>query len=186
MIDTDTCRSEEEYFDLEFLKDSKINIDKVVQYVIYQNPRVKQFEIRNGALKQFNNVTLDLVKNYKYMAESHIKHLLANKQEYGVLYRIAESKKFNSVYVEYSMFPLIDPMEKRQIMKEVDDIAKDFFKPYSLMYNITCLEILYFFALLVNPDSNWITMDYISNGNKNHQYVVSSREHFLVTPETWL
>ena len=169
------CSDNRSYYDLDVLKHATRPIDKLYEYIIYHNSNLPKYYKRNSAFKQFNNVTLQLVLDFKVPAKAHIDQLLNNKLEFGTLYHLEKVYKFNSLYIEYENFPLIEPNEN--IMKEIKDIAVKFFHENTTSYNITCLELLYFFALLVNPTYNWIIIDYLSNGNKTHQYIISTETY---------
>lgn len=174
MIKNCFCKKDTEFFDLEYLKKSKSKVDNLIDEVRFQNPNLKNYYRQNNALVMFNDVTVQLVKDFRYRANAYINHLITNKHEYGILYLLAQEKTFNVLYIEYTTFPLVHQPEKKEIMKEIEKMANNHFKD-PLMNKITCLELLYFYALLVNPNYNWIIMDYISNGNKNHQYVMLYR-----------
>lgn len=165
------CPRNEEYFDLEHLKKAKRKVDDLISQIHFQNPNLKNYYRRNNAMKQFNDITLQLIRDFKHRANLYVNHLIANKHDYGILYLLAENKTFNFLYIEYTTFPLIHQQEKKTIIKEIETIASNYCTN-PLQYKITCLELLYFFALLVNPDYNWVIMDYISYGNKNHQYIM--------------
>lgn len=171
-MDTCSCIDVEIYYDIEFLKKSKRNVDSLIENIRFQNPNLKNYYRKNNALRKFNDITLQLVKDFKSYAESHVKFLMNNKQEYGILYLMAFSKQFNLVHIEYTNFPLISQKEKKNIMKEIEEIAQTINNKNNLLYSITCIELLFFYALLVNPEYNWVIMDYISFANKNHQYVI--------------
>lgn len=158
------CKKNEEYFDLKFLSMSKRKVDNLIEETRFKFPNLKNYYKRNHALKQFNDITLQLVEDFESYAKTYIQFLITNKNDYGILYLLAQNKLFNLLYIEYITFPLIDLKNKKVIIEKIEKIAQN--------NKISCLELLYFFALLVNPNYNWITMDYIANGNKNHQYVV--------------
>lgn len=164
------CSDIRDYYDLELLKEAKRPIDELYKYVIFHNNNLPKYYKQSSSFKQFNNITLQLVLDFKLLAKAHIEQLLSNKLEYGTLYHLKDVYKFNSLYVEYENFPLIEP----DVMNEIKNMAKQFFRENSTSYNITCLELLYFFALIVNPSYNWITIDYLSQGNKSHQYILST------------
>lgn len=166
------CPNNVEFFDLEYLKASKLKKDVLVDEIKFQNANLTKYYRRNNAIKQFNDVTMNLVRDFKHRANKYIDHLRANKHDYGTLYLLANSNTFNLLYIEYCTFPLIHQPEKKSIIQEIEKMAS---ATNALEFKITCLELLYFYALLVNPDYNWVIIDYISNGNKNHQYVMLNR-----------
>lgn len=158
------CKDNVEYFDLKYLLNSKRKVDKLIADVRFNYPNLKNYYRRNHALKQFNDVTLQLITDFQSHAQSYIQFLKNNKLDYGLLYLLADNTLFNLLYLEYNTFPLIHLKDRKTIVEKIEEMGqKD---------KITCLELFYFYALLVNPDYNWITIDYITNGNKNHQYAV--------------
>lgn len=175
MIKSCHCSKSVEFFDLKHLKKAKRNVDEFIYKEQFENPNLKNYYRRNNAMKQFNDITLQLVQDFKHRAHIYIKHLMANPHDYGILYLLAENKTFNLLYIEYTTFPLINQPEKKAIMKEIEAMASSYCTD-PLRYKITCLELLYFYALLVNPEYNWVIMDYISYGNKNHQYVILNHQ----------
>lgn len=162
----------DDFFDLTHLKDEKRKVDTLIAKERQQNPNLKNYYRINNAMPEFNDITTQLIQDFKHRAQVYIEHIIANKYDYGTLYLLAQSKTFNYLYIEYTTFPLIYHQEKKLVMAEIEKMAKHYYTD-QLMYKITCLELLYFYALLVNPKYNWIIMDYISCGNKNHQYVMS-------------
>lgn len=167
------CIDNRSYYDLDILKNANRPIDKLLNVFIYNHSNLKNYYKKNLALKQFNNISLQLVLDFKIGAKTHIESLISNPIEYGTLYYLAKQNLFNILYIDYSTFPLIEQEQKDCIMKEIYIIAEKYHKKGTVLFDITCLELLYFFALIVNPTYNWITMDYVSNCNKVHQYVIS-------------
>lgn len=171
------CSDNRSFYDLDMLKEAKRPIDKLYEYVIYHNNNLPKYYKRNTALKYFNDITLQLVLDFKLSANTHIKELINNVLLYGSLYHLAQINHFNNLYIEYTTFPLINQNEQESIMREIKSIAVLFYKEDTLLYNITCLELLYFFSLIINSAYSWICIDYISNGNRNHQYVISTETY---------
>lgn len=167
------CPDNRIFYDLEVLKNSNRPIDKLFDFIITHNKNLPKYYKKNLAFKEFNNVTLQLVLDFSVLAKSHISELINNSLQYGTLYSLAKLTKFNNMYIDYTIFPLIDQEKRDDIMKEIKNIALKYYPKTNLNFDITCLELLYFFGLLVNPTCNWITIDYLSNGNKNHQYIIN-------------
>lgn len=168
------CPDNRKFYDLEVLKKSNRSIDKLIQFTISHNKNLPKYYKRNLAFHQFNDITLQLVLDFSILAKTHIHELINNMLQYGTLYQLAKTSKFNNLHIDYSTFPLIEQEKREEIMKQIKFIVSQYYSPSNLLfYNITYLEILYFFALLVNPSYNWITIDYLSQGNKSHQYLIS-------------
>lgn len=168
------CADNRTFYDIDILKNAQRPIDELFQYVIYHHSNLPKYYQSNSAFKELHNVTLQLVLDFKLKAVAHIEELKNNLLKYGTLYHLAQTYNLNRLYIEYTTFPLINIEEQDAILKEIQTIALESDTENSLLFNITCLELLYFFALIVNPDYNWITIDYLSYGNKNHQYTISA------------
>lgn len=162
----------EDYFDLEVLKERKTEMDKLIDFVRNQNDKkIQKMLIPSSILKNFNVITMDLISQFKNNACSHIQHLLDNGKQYKTLYWLNENiKMFNKMEISYKAFMLME--NKRKILDLIERIAMDFFPKNTLKFRITCLYLLYFYALLVNKNATWILMDYLNFGNENHQYFV--------------
>lgn len=171
------CSDNRSYYDLDILKKANRPIDALISSFIHKNHNLNKYYSKNSALTQFNNITLRLVLDFKVGAKNHIDMLMNNSLQYGTFYYMTKQVLFNMLYIDCLSFPLIVQEEKDCIMKEIQIIALKYFKKGTVFYDITCLELLYFFALLVNPTFNWITIDYISKCNKMHQYVISAETY---------
>lgn len=163
------------HFDLRVLKQHDLNIDRLIQYVYMQNLHLKKFFVKSHMYPEFNDITVQLVREFQKSAESHIKHVLLNSSDYGYLYKLIDEPQFNEVEFNYKYFPLISG--RQQALTEIEKIADRFFEKGTIKFEATCLYLLYFFALLVNPHANWIMMDYLNFGNKFHQYFIIQEPH---------
>ncbi|KAG8175222.1 hypothetical protein JTE90_022645 [Oedothorax gibbosus] len=97
--------------------------------------------------------------------------ILSNKAEHGYLYNIIEEDHpwNHAVYLKWEEFPLL----QGQVFHELHQIAKEFAERHTEHYDATMLYLLQFYALLVNSDhSNWVTIEYLGNCNKDHQYAI--------------
>lgn len=163
----------EEYYDLKVLKNSTRKIDELIRYVANQNQELKRYRVRNRTLPEMFDVTPKLVQDFRRQALSHVRHVLDNLKEYGDLYRIAKENHFNTVEIDLLGFPLV--CNRYDVMEKIEEYAQTFYKKGCLEFHITCLYLLYFYALLVNPDLNWTILDYLTQGNRNHQYLTLSK-----------
>lgn len=165
-------RKLEDYFDLETLKELKTKMDPLIDFVRNQNDKkIKKMLIPSSIFENFNLITPDLTSQFKNEARSHIQHLLDNGKEYKTLYWINDNiKMFNKMEINYDEFILM--YDKQNTLDLIERIALEYFSKDTLKFKITCLYLMYFYALLVNKDSTWILMDYLNFGNKHHQYFI--------------
>lgn len=160
------------YYDLELLNKARLPIDHLIQTEI-ENLSLTHYDKPAPMHPRFNAISLELVKDFRHNAESHIMAILDDYKSdapmYSYLYYLVDHryKLYNVVYFEYQNFPLI--VERQKVLKEIRKIAKQYAKDQTQL-DATCLYLIYFYALLVNRSSNWITMDYLSRGNKYHQH----------------
>ncbi len=161
----------EMYYDLELLKKAILPIDGLIQNAT-QNLSFDYYLKPSIQYGMFNAVTPELVKDFRDQAEAHIMTILEDHKtdtpQYSYLYLLVDqrSKLYNAPYFEYTKFPLV----RDDVFKEIRKIAKKYSKNNISHFEATCIYLLYFYALLVNRDSNWITIDYLSRGNKYHQH----------------
>lgn len=163
-------KSDDDYFDLEILKESKIKIDHLIDFVRNENDKkINKMLIPSSTFENFNVITPHLTSQFKNEARSHIQHLLDNGKEYKTLFWFNDNiKMFNKMEINYEEFILMH--DKQNTLDVIERMALEFFPKGTLKFKITCLYLMYFYALLVNKDSTWILMDYLNFGNRNHQY----------------
>jgi hypothetical protein len=169
-----SCCNEEGYYDLELTNKNILPVDRLIRHVSVK-PELKAYMTPNRVWNGFNDITPTLVRNFESHARAHVKFIKENMSDYDHLYYLVENNGnwFNAVYFDYENFPLVTRRE--EVLQEIRKIAGKFFQSNDIAFDATCLYLLYFFALLVNPDSTWITMDHISNGNKYHKFVTVSK-----------
>lgn len=161
-----------DYYDLKVLQKCYMSIDSLIDYIVLQNPSLRKYAHPNYIYPNFNNVTAKLILDFERLGEMHITHVLNNLRDYGFLYNLIDDSQFNAVEYDYKHFPFVS--DRYAVLREIERIAEKFFQKHTLKFDATCLYLLYFFALLINNDANWIIMDYINNGNKYHKYFVMS------------
>lgn len=168
------CRERkiDDYFDLDILKNLKTKIDHLVDFVRNQNDKkIKKMLLPSSTFENFNVITFNLLSEFKNEARSHIQHLLDNGKEYKTLYWLNDNiNLFNKMEINYDEFMLM--YDKQNILDTIERIATEFFPKDTLKFKITCLYLIYFYALLVNKNYSWILMDYLNFGNKHHQYFI--------------
>ncbi|GFQ65909.1 uncharacterized protein TNCT_575031 [Trichonephila clavata] len=122
-------------------------------------------------------ITLDIVQN-KYVVEEakeYIEHLLKNKEEYGYLYHLMKQNLYIQFDVKFNGELAIECAQYDQVVEAIDELAREWACKNSLMYEVTRLELLYFFILLMNPEINWTTVDFLLQGTKGHAHLIAAR-----------
>lgn len=162
----------EEFYDLRVLKRVVHPIDRLVQYQIREHARsLNSYKVPSTALKDFHDVTPRLVADFRRQAYAFVRHVRDNPEEYGMFYILAKDKCqwTNVVFFDYENVSLL--RDKTRILSQVRMIASQLAKPDTNEFDATCLYLLYFYILLVNPHCNWVTVDYLMHGNRYHQYL---------------
>ncbi|GFQ74275.1 uncharacterized protein TNCT_103221 [Trichonephila clavata] len=122
-------------------------------------------------------ITFDIVQN-KYVvaaAKEYIEHLLKNKEEYGYLYHLMKQNLYIQFDVKFNGELAIECARYDQVVEAIDELAREWACKNSLMYEVTRLELLYFFILLMNPEINWATVDFLLQGTKGHAHLIAAR-----------
>lgn len=164
----DTCK----FYDLEKLKTVPQKVDSLIQLARQgQKTLLSKLSRPNPIFKGFNDVTPKLVETFEQQAFAHVQHVLKNLDDYGYLYHLEAQNHalVNSVYFDYENFPLMQ--DKARVLGTIRKMAVRFSQPNTNHFDVTCIYLLYFYALLVNGHANWVTMDYLAGGNRYHQYL---------------
>lgn len=159
-----------EHYDVTILKRYNIKLDRLINYVYIQNEYVKKYFVPNSMYPFLNNITMPLVREFKKLAHAHIKYIKENINEYGILYKLIDECHFNAIELDYKNFPLMT--NRSEIIATIEEMAKHYYEENLQKFDATCLYLLYFYALLVNPIANWLMIDYLNQGNKYHQYYI--------------
>ncbi|GFY38827.1 uncharacterized protein TNIN_3521 [Trichonephila inaurata madagascariensis] len=122
---------------------------------------------------------LALVKDYQDAARDHIYKLLQNKETYGYLYFLNAQPLLVPLHVRFNAELIVDSCHYREIVAEIDRLAREFACPPSTFYDITRVELLYFFTLLVKPQLNWIQVNHLLRGNTHHDYLIAHPERIV-------
>lgn len=157
-----------DYYDLNLLSCANLPIDSLIQQVVSKNlNEIGKMRSPSRTYDMFYDVTPELVDNFKREAIEHIKTIRDNPSLYGYLYFVVENQHYwyNAPHFNCNQFPFAG----RCVMNKICNMAKTLSKSHNLDYDATCLYLLYFYGLLANPHTNWITMDYLSNGNRYHK-----------------
>lgn len=173
------CRPQTtEYYDLELLKKDQLPIDSWIRQVREaQKEELYPHRQENRVLPGLYDITPYLVDRLEKEGKRHIQKLKGN----GYLYTLAENSLHlhNVPHFDYKSFPLI--VGREGVLERITKMAKQEHKKIlTLNFDATCLYLLYFYALLVNPKLNWITMDYLASGNRYHQWGTQLNGKFVM------
>ena len=160
-----------EYYDLQLLSKANLPIDCLIHQVASKSlNEIGKMRSQSKIWNMFYDVTPELIETFKREGFDHIKTVKENPSLYGYMYFVEENKKYwyNVPHFEYEQFPLM--IKRFCVLNKIRNLAKKISNPNTMEYDVTCLYLLYFYALLANPHTNWITMDYIANGNRYHQF----------------
>ena len=154
--------------EFEYLKQYSTYADVIIQKYIFNNLfKLKDYH-QKGVLG--NNITVDLIRDYSDYAQKYIQYLMKSNSN---LYSLIEWPMHQDLRIQYRVFPFWNLNDQCDILKEIERLAaKLVSKEECLKYQVTCLELLYFFTLLINENYNWVTVDFLSQCNKYHQYFI--------------
>lgn len=167
-----SCRPQnQEYYDLKLLSLAHMPIDTLIRSVSSRNlSKLSRLRSPSRIWDTFYDVTPSVVDAFTQEGYDHISAIKRDSSIYGYLYFVAEhnGQWYNAAQFDYQQFPL---MRNRDcVLHRIRKVAQSLSKPNTSEFDATCLYLLYFYALLVNPLSNWITIDYLANGNRYHQF----------------
>lgn len=165
-----TCKLEE-YYDLKLLSLAELPIDTLIRSVSLRHvSEISRLRSPSRLWDGFYDVTPQLIDTLELEGRDHVKRVRENASVYGYLYFVAEhnGEWYTAAYFDYQQFPLMK--DRESVLRRIRKMAETVSKPDTTEFDATCLYLLYFYALLVNPLSNWITIDYLANGNRYHQY----------------
>lgn len=160
---------------MEHLKELRLPVDDLVDQTYRKEDWGKIYGRPHGFKPHFRLViTLPMVQDERVrkLARDYVSKLLQDREKFGYLYFLASKKLVVPLNLQFSGELVIDESQFAAVRKEIEDLARGFACPYSDTYAVTCLEILYFYTMLLNPHLNWITVDYLLRGNKSHDYLI--------------
>lgn len=177
--------------DTEYLRKLYLPVDELINLKFrplfpniapYTKPH-KTNSLKTSSLKSV--VTLPFIKKVgRTIATDYIEHLKKDK-ECGFLYNLSSQKMIIPLNIDFDDWHvLIDPWNTKHIIDEIDAIAKQCRCDSPITNDITRLELLYFYTLLLNPDLTWIVVDYLARGNRFHSYLISHPKRLKPCPCT--
>lgn len=181
-----TCKLKPELlYDLELLGLGKLPLDTLARSVSSHKALGLRSESR--IWKGMYDVTPELVDAYASEGKDHLKQIRDSLSVYGYLYFVADHSRewYTAPHFDYAHFPL---MKSRDcVLSRIRKMAEEQTRPNTNKFDATCLYLLYFFALMANPSLNWITIDYLANGNRYHQYGTRLKGRMkIVTKRVWV
>lgn len=173
--------------ELKMLKDLFIPNDKYIS--IIREPLLTEIEKCKWSFgTPFRKcITLELLKNtlVRRAADVYMKDLIKHDSVLGIFYHANKQCLLVSLKLEFRAGDaIVDKDNTNDIFDEIDILAEMYSKPWDLNFEITKIELLYFFALLINPHLNWVTVDFLLGCNKSHAYFVVSPHR--ITPHTYI
>lgn len=148
----------------------------------------EQFDLKTEPIKTCTSlflkpIKLEMVKDSKFVAAviHYIDTLLKNPTEYGYLYVLWKKNMMIPLDIHFCGESAIEVNKHDEVVLELNNLAKKWAVENSIMYEITRLEILYFFVLILNPQLNWITVDFLLGGTRREGHA-----HLLADPSRLL
>lgn len=167
--------------DIEYLKHQRLPTDELIDEFRKNLKDIQKYTKFHNFTPFQSYVTLNLIH---YVGEVYVKKyimkLLNEKEKYGYLYYLYNKNLKVPLDIKFKSNLIIDREDSDRIIYEIDKIARIFYLPNDFRYQITRLEILYFYALLINPSLNWISLDYLLKGNELHSYLIASPSRLLI------
>lgn len=167
---------------IEKLKQLRLANDDLIT-VIRQKYKLDIYKVPVCKRPFERRLTLDVLKDAKYVeaAKEYIETLLKNQYKYGYLYYLMNVKLRVPLDVRFNGEMAIECGRYDLIVEKLDEMARQWGKTESLVNEITRLELLYFFILVLNPDMNWITVDFMLQGTNRRGLA-----HLIAAPDRLL
>lgn len=124
-----------------------------------------------------NMITLKLIQDEKVRAASrdYVYRLLQDEERLGYLYHLSKQKMVVQLDVRFNGELVIEPGEHYDdVVKAIDDVAREFACSDTPMFQITRVELLYFYTMLMNPHLNWVTVDHLLRCQRNHDHLIAA------------
>lgn len=148
-------------------KQHKLDIEQIPKY-----KPAKPFQRR---------ITLEVLKDPKYVeaANNYITQLIKHKSYYGYLYFLMSQNLRIKLDVRFHGEWAIECYRYEQIVTKLNELTKKWARENTLLYEVTRVELMYFFILVLNPELNWITVDYYLQGAKSHAHLMAAPSRLL-------
>lgn len=128
-----------------------------------------------------NVVTLKTVTDPRFVraAKEYIQLLVKDWSRYGYLYELWKHNMYLPLDVHLNAELVVEHNHYDPIVKELNELARNWGIETTQIFEITRLELLYFFVLILNPKCNWITIDYIVGGVRRHAHLIAAPTRLL-------
>lgn len=165
---------------IEILKKLKLDVDILLDTLIREEnleeiiSRCRCPQTSFGSL--LNQVPLNLVRDEKILkvARKYISRLLGDTHKYGYLYFLSSKRLIVPLNIQLHAKTVIQCCWHGPILQVIHHSAKEFACEHTVKYQITCLELLYFFVRLMNREFSWISVDYLLQGAVRHALLVGN------------
>jgi hypothetical protein len=128
-----------------------------------------------------NVVTLALIKRKTSEAKEYVTKLLEDKERYGYLYYLNGKKMRVPLEVQFNAEFFVDCQEEDDVLKALEAIAARFAQRDTDMFEITKVELLYFFIRLINPRLSWMAVEHMLQCVKDQGHLIASKHR----PHSW-
>lgn len=162
--------------DIDYLKKNKrIPTDNLIDEFRAQLKDVQKYT-KFHSIKPFQSyVTLSLIYYVgETYAQKYIIKLLNEQEKYGYLYYLYYKNLKLPLDIKFNSYFLLDREDSHRIIHEINKISRIFYSTNDFRYEITRLELLYFYTLLINPFLTWVALDYLVKGNRLHSFLIAS------------
>jgi len=163
---------------IEKLGQLELAIDELVKYVQKEH-NLKAEPVCNTNF--LNLVKLDTVTNPKFIkaAKQYIDFLIGDVLRYGYLYYLWHKNLSIPLDIHFNAETVIESKHYDKVIMALNELARQWGMESTKIYEITRLELLYFFLLILNPKYNWISIDYIVGGAKDHAHLIAAPSRLL-------
>lgn len=166
----------------ERLASCRLPVDELLSELVQKESLDQAIRILNPRLGKWPiefYVSLEMVMHPKLRdaARKYISKLLEEKEKYGYIYYLSGQSLLMPLAIQFRGIELFTETEERdRITKAIEALASEFACRSSIIYEITMVEIYYFFIRLVNPKLSWLAVEYMINSVKLHAHLLMSSE----------
>lgn len=158
---------------IHYLSKLKLPVDDLLQK-LYQEEHLESIVSRYTCVKKNKALGPDLVRDptLQRVARHYITQLLNNREKYGYLYFLYAQSLRLPLNVEYKADSFVEHPE--QVEQALGELAQEFAALDTIFYNVTMVELLYFFIRVIHPSLSWIALDYQLQCARSHAHLIIS------------
>lgn len=155
-------------------------VDDVVEEMLKDEcfrERVKRFRTQSGNAPIKFLITLDFVADneVKKKTREYISRLLEDPKKYGYLYFLKDERLLVPLNLNFQGAEiLVDCVDKFDIMDAVEKLASESACRNMLQFEITLLEIYYFYVRLLNRNLTWLAVESLLCNVRTHTHLIMS------------